>query len=54
MLICVVRITMAVQMISVSPNYLNYRAINLSASYDLPLSTAIPPLVDVAGLSVLR
>lgn len=53
-LICVVRITIAAQMIAVSLNYMNYRVINLSASYDLPLPTAIPPRVYVARLNGLR
>jgi hypothetical protein len=53
-LICVVKITIAAQMIAVSPNYMNYRVINLSASYDLPLPTATPPRAYVVRLNGLR
>ena len=54
-LTCVVRLTIAVQMIAVlSLTYMNYRVINLSASYDFPLPTAIPPRVYVARMSGLR
>ena len=53
MLIRFVGISIAAQMISVSPNYMKYRVINLSESYDLSLPTAIPPRVCVARLSGL-
>jgi hypothetical protein len=49
-LICVVRISVSAQMIPVSSNYMNYRVINLSASYDLSIPTALPPRVYVARL----
>jgi hypothetical protein len=44
-LTCVVRLTIAQMIAVLSLKYMNYRVINLFASYDLPPPTAIPPRV---------